>query len=37
MSMSKSKAASKRNIKKAIKAHKAHSKHNGQDTDGDNK
>ncbi len=33
----KSKAASRKNIQKAIKAHKAHSKHNGKDTDGDNR
>ncbi len=37
MTSSKAKAASRKNIKKAIKAHKAHSKHNGLDTDGDNK
>lgn len=33
----KSEKASKKNIKKAINAHVANSKHNGKDTDGDNK
>ncbi len=32
----KSKNASKQNIKKAIKAHKENSKHNGIDKDNDN-
>lgn len=36
MSTSKSKAASKKNIKKAIEAHKKNSKHNGIDKDNDN-
>ncbi len=33
----KSEQASKKNIKKAIKAHKANSKHNGKDKDNDNR
>ncbi len=37
MASRKSVEASKRNIKKAIKAHKENSKHNGKDLDGDNK
>lgn len=37
MATKKSVAASKKNIKKAIKAHKENSKHNGIDTDNDNR
>lgn len=37
MATSKSKAASRKNIKKAIAAHKHNSKHNGIDKDNDNK
>lgn len=36
MSSNKSKAASKKNVKKAIAAHKHNSKHNGVDKDNDN-
>ncbi len=37
MSTNKSRAASRKNIKKAIQAHKENSKHNGKDKDNDNK
>lgn len=37
MTSKKSMQASKKNIKKAIEAHKKNSKHNGVDKDGDNK
>ncbi len=37
MASKKSVEASKRNIKKAIQAHKENSKHNGKDKDNDNR